>query len=84
MTDVAQDRAFDSEAAEDVIDVEVVGVEDVHPEEGGTGTDAPVPPSGADVGAQLAEVSRERDEFLDVLQRMKADFANFRSRTLRE
>lgn len=76
MTDVAQariaqDRIADSQAADDVIDVEVVGVEDL-------------PPTGGDLAAELAEVIRERDEFLDMLQRTKADFANYRNRTIRE
>ena len=84
MTDVAQDRTTVSNEADDVIDVEVVGVEDVTPtDDGGTGN-APVPPTGTDLAAQLAEVMRERDEFLDMLQRTKADFANYRNRTLRE
>jgi len=84
MTDVAQDRTTESYEAGDVIDVEVVGVEDVTPtEDGGTGT-APAPPIEGDLAAQLAEVIRERDEFLDLLQRTKADFANYRNRTIRE
>jgi molecular chaperone GrpE len=32
----------------------------------------------------LAEVTRERDEYLDSLQRLKAEFDNFRKRTARE
>lgn len=64
MTDLAQDRIVD----DDVIDVEVVGVEEVE----------------QDVAAPLADVIRERDEFLEMLQRTKADFANYRNRTLRE
>ena len=82
MTDVAPDRTFAPNAAE-VIDVEVVGVEDVPPEDGGTGI-APLPPSGDGLAAQLAEVIRERDELLDMLQRTQADFANYRHRALRE
>lgn len=82
MTDIARDHITESKAAEEVIDVEVVGVEDVAPIDGSTGT-PPVPPGG-DPAAQLATVMRERDEFLDMLQRTKADFANYRNRTLRE
>lgn len=87
MTDVAQDRVGD------VIDVEVVSIEDV-PENasgasGASASETPAAqpnesPAGADIEAQLAEAIRERDEFLDMLQRTKADFANFRNRTLRE
>jgi molecular chaperone GrpE len=33
---------------------------------------------------QLAEVTRERDEYLDALQRLKAEFDNFRKRTARD
>jgi len=32
----------------------------------------------------LAAASRERDEYLDALQRLKAEFENYRKRTLRE
>ena len=83
MTDVAQDRITESHEAEDVIDVEVLGVQDVPRGDGGTAT-APVPPTGDDLAAQLSRVQRERDEFLDLLQRTKADFANYRHRMIRE
>jgi molecular chaperone GrpE len=33
---------------------------------------------------QLTEVTRERDEYLDALQRLQAEFANYRKRTARE
>src|SRR5204863_8117943 len=32
----------------------------------------------------IAEVARERDEYLDSLQRLKAEFDNYRKRTARE
>ncbi|HZT45728.1 MAG TPA: nucleotide exchange factor GrpE [Gaiellaceae bacterium] len=35
-------------------------------------------------GADLAAVEKERDEYLDSLQRLKAEFDNFRKRTARE
>jgi molecular chaperone GrpE len=35
-------------------------------------------------GPRLEEVARQRDEYLDALQRMKADFENFRKRTERD
>ena len=37
-----------------------------------------------DLDALLADVTRERDEYLDLAQRAKADFENYRKRTLRE
>ena len=84
MTGVAQDRTLDSSADEGVIDVEVVGIEDGHSAEDPMSAEAPVPPTGDDLAAQLADAIRERDEYLDMLQRTKADFANYRNRTLRE
>jgi molecular chaperone GrpE len=47
-----------------------------------------VPGSGSEVGDELAELvdglKRERDEYLDLAQRAKADFENYRKRTLSE
>lgn len=41
--------------------------------------------STAEISAEmLEEVARERDEYLDSLQRLQAEFANFRKRVLRE
>jgi molecular chaperone GrpE len=37
-----------------------------------------------DLDALLADVKRERDEYLDLAQRAKADFENYRKRTARE
>ena len=37
-----------------------------------------------DLNALLDDVKRERDEYLDLAQRAKADFENYRKRTLRE
>jgi molecular chaperone GrpE len=37
-----------------------------------------------DLNALLADVTRERDEYLDLAQRAKADFENYRKRTARE
>ena len=34
--------------------------------------------------ATLAEATRERDEYLDALQRLKAEFDNYRKRVARE
>ncbi len=44
-------------------------------------------PTGSDVSDDLdalLEVKRERDEYLDLAQRAKADFENYRKRTMRE
>jgi molecular chaperone GrpE len=51
--------------------------------EGATG--GSVPREEEHVSAELiAELERERDEYLDSLQRLKAEFDNFRKRTARE
>jgi molecular chaperone GrpE len=43
------------------------------------------PEEGADEAApDLASVEKERDDYLDALQRLKAEFDNFRKRTARE
>jgi molecular chaperone GrpE len=54
-----------------------------------TAADAePEPEAGADVAqdldALLADVRRERDEYLALAQRAKADFENYRKRTVRD
>jgi molecular chaperone GrpE len=38
----------------------------------------------AELGDELASVSRQRDDYLDALQRLKAEFDNFRKRAARE
>jgi molecular chaperone GrpE len=50
----------------------------VAPEE----NEAPAPQP--DLTEELAAVTRERDEYLDALQRLKAEFDNYRKRTVRE
>ena len=42
--------------------------------------EAPTEEPAAEVDP-LAEVTRERDEYLDALQRLKAEFDNYRKRT---
>jgi molecular chaperone GrpE len=44
----------------------------------------PAEPSAPGADAELAAVSAERDEYLDALQRLKAEFDNYRKRTLRD
>ena len=40
--------------------------------------------SGTDDAARLAEAEAKRDEYLDLLQRTKADFENYRKRAVRD
>jgi len=44
--------------------------------------DREVPPT--DLGEKLADVTRERDEYLAALQRLKAEFDNYRKRVARD
>jgi len=53
------------------------------PGNGGSLSDTPSSPPVADVD-DLASLQRERDEYLELAQRTKADFENFRKRALRE
>ena len=47
-------------------------------------TEETVEEATAQVVDPLAEATRERDEYLDALQRLKAEFDNYRKRTARE
>ncbi len=55
-----------------------------------THSSAPVPVSDAGTGPEeasvdeLAETTRQRDEYLDALQRLKAEFDNYRKRAARD
>jgi molecular chaperone GrpE len=51
------------------------------PETGSVPSDGRTGPGPAD---RVAELERERDEYLDSLQRLKAEFDNFRKRTARD
>jgi molecular chaperone GrpE len=42
------------------------------------------PEPGADVAARLAQTEAQRDEYLDLLQRVKADYENYRKRAARD
>jgi len=63
-------------------------VEEVEPTEEVDSTDSTEEASGEDVAedldAILADVKRERDEYLDLARRAKADFENYRKRASRE
>jgi molecular chaperone GrpE len=41
-------------------------------------------PAGPEVEPDVEEVKRQRDEYLDALQRLKAEFDNYRKRTARD
>ena len=41
-------------------------------------------PGPAEAGPASEQIARERDEYLDALQRLKAEFDNYRKRTARE
>ena len=47
----------------------------------GTGPQGPVPQAADE---RFAQLEKERDEYLDSLQRLKAEFDNYRKRTARE
>jgi len=53
-------------------------------EERATGNEEAATEVAADLDALLEDTKRERDEYLDLAQRAKADFENYRKRTARE
>ena len=50
----------------------------------GNGAEVPAPDAPEDVPDDVARLERERDDYLDALQRLKAEFDNFRKRTARD
>ncbi|MHB1584253.1 MAG: nucleotide exchange factor GrpE, partial [Acidimicrobiales bacterium] len=58
------------------------GDEEAPPE--GPASDGPPADEGAEILADVAALSAERDEYLGALQRLKADFDNYRKRVLRQ
>jgi molecular chaperone GrpE len=79
-------RARDS-ATRHLKDEEVVEAELVEDEESSAGPDSPENGSADQVERDLDELSaakRERDEYLDLAQRTKADFENYRKRVAKE
>jgi molecular chaperone GrpE len=52
--------------------------------EAGLGRTGPPPAPEADLRALLLEVERQRDEYLDTLRRVQADFDNYRKRVERQ
>ena len=50
----------------------------------GNGAAGPEPEAPEGAGDDVARLERERDEYLEALQRLKAEFDNFRKRTARD
>src|SRR5689334_25088818 len=71
-------------------DEEVVDAELVEEEESSTGPGTPESAENGDAEQverdldELGEAKRERDEYLELAQRTKADFENYRKRVARE
>jgi molecular chaperone GrpE len=87
MTDEKDARARDSATRDVRIDEEVVEAELVEDEESSTGPDSPENGAADQVERdidELAETKRERDEYLDLARRTKADFENYRKRVTKE
>jgi molecular chaperone GrpE len=87
MTDERDARARHSAAREVRIDDEVVEAELVEDEESSTGLDSPENGAADQVERDLDDLSqakRERDEYLELARRTKADFENYRKRVAKE
>ena len=54
------------------------------PPAAGNGAEGPEPGAAEAQGDDVARLERERDEYLDALQRVKAEFDNYRKRTARD
>jgi molecular chaperone GrpE len=50
----------------------------------GNGAEGPEPEAAEASGDAVARLEKERDDYLDALQRLKAEFDNFRKRTARD
>jgi molecular chaperone GrpE len=87
MSDENDARARESATRHTGIDEEVVEAELVEGEEPSAGPDSPENGAADQVERDLDELSeakRERDEYLELAQRTKADFENYRKRVARE
>jgi molecular chaperone GrpE len=78
---------FDDGTFDEILDAEISGAEffnTVDDEQGDD--DGPAEPGAADPGIlpDLAALRAERDEYLGALQRLQADFENYRKRVLRQ
>jgi molecular chaperone GrpE len=59
-------------------------IRDERPEAAEDAASAPVADPADEIAVELASVTRQRDEYLDALQRLKAEFDNYRKRVARE
>ena len=96
MTDESDARARDSATRNTRIDEEVVEAELVEDEQSSAGSDSPENGDADQVERDLDELNerrpqtpppdlqRERDEYLELARRTKADFENYRKRVSRE
>jgi molecular chaperone GrpE len=87
MTDENDARARDSATRDVSTEEEVVEAELVEDEKSSTGPDLEEHSAADQVERdldELAETKRERDEYLDLAQRTKADFENYRRRVVKE
>jgi molecular chaperone GrpE len=74
-----------SVSAQDPLDAEATEATAARPvgRDDARGSEPPAP-SGDAVAARLAEAEAKRDEYLDLAQRVQADFENYRKRAARE
>ena len=87
MTDEHRDARARDSATRDVVDEEVVEAELVEDEQSSAGPGSPEDSAADQVERdldELGETKRERDEYLELAQRTKADFENYRKRVARE
>jgi molecular chaperone GrpE len=87
MTDEKRDPTAHDSAPRHVWDDEVVEAELVEDEESSTGADSGENGAADQVERdldELAEAKRERDEYLELARRTKADFENYRKRVAKE
>jgi molecular chaperone GrpE len=87
MTHHRDARARDSATRDARIEEEVVEAELVEDEQSSAGPDSPENGAADQVERdldELAETKRERDEYLELARRTKADFENYRKRVARE
>src|SRR5262245_21674722 len=87
MTDERDARARDSATPDVSIEEEVVEAEPVEDETSSAGADSDENGAADQVERdldELAETKRERDEYLELARRTKADFENYRKRVSKE
>jgi molecular chaperone GrpE len=79
-------RFFDDGSFDEILDAEISGAEFFNTVDDGTDDEPAAPPSPDDPGIlpDVAALRAERDDFLSALQRVQADFENYRKRVLRQ